>query len=198
MPAPLPSILLLAALLLPACSGDEAAPQLVQVHINGRLLDAAQIAQFQEQYGMPPAEGRLWYDSKSGMFGAEGQPAAGFMFAGHDLGPLAADASRGATQVFVNGRHLPATEVQALAALAGGAIAPGRYWLDAQLSWGYEGSPMAAGNLLLLAMAQRQAGGGGGDNNWSSLLGSGNWDSGGSRGYVSIPGVGPIGSYGVD
>ena len=78
---------------------------------------------------------------------------------------------------------------------------PGRYWVDAQLNWGYEGVPYPAGNLLQLAAA-RGAGGGrgrgsGGDNTWSGLVGAGNSTDDNSAGYVSIPGVGPIGSYGM-
>jgi hypothetical protein len=131
------------------------------------------------------------------MYGAEGQGAAGFMFPGHDLGPLAADASRGATQVFINGRHLTLVEVNYLAGLVGSAVMPGRYWLDGQLNWGYEGVPYPVGNLRQIA-ATRGGGGGSDSGTWSGLVGSGGYDQGNTRGYVSIPGVGPIGAYGVD
>lgn len=166
------------------------------VIVNGRTLDETQLAAFEQTYGRRPAAGRWWYDAGSGMFGAEGQGATGFMYPGHDLGPLAADASRGNTGVFINGRQLVVAEVQYLMFIVGGPVMPGRYWLDGQMNWGYEGNPYAAGNLRQLAAARGP--GGGGDNNWSGLVGSGNWDQGGARGYVSIPGVGPIGSYGVD
>ena len=70
---------------------------------------------------------------------------------------------------------------------------PGRYRVDAQLNWGYEGVAYPAGNLRQLAAAR----GGGGDHTWSGLVGAGNSNDDNSVGYVSIPGVGPIGSYGM-
>ena len=171
------------------------------VIVNGRELTSAQLDAFKKVYGVIPAAGRWWYDAVSGMYGAEGQGATGFMYAGHDLGPLAADASRGNTPVFINGRQLTQLEVNYLAWLAGGSVAPGRYWVDAQLNWGYEGMPYPAGNLRQLAAARGGGrgggGGGGGDNTWSGLAGAGNHNDDNSVGYVSIPGVGPIGSYGM-
>ena len=168
--------------------------------VNGRELTPAQLDAFKKVYGVIPAPGRWWYDAVSGMYGAEGQGSTGFMYPGHDLGPLAADASHGNMPVFINGRQLTQVEVNYLAWLAGGAVTPGRYWVDAQLNWGYEGVPVPAGNLRQAAMA-RSAGGGqsgsGGDNTWSGLVGAGNYNDDNTVGYVSIPGVGPIGSYGM-
>ena len=171
-----------------------------KVFVNGRELTPPQLEAFKRTYGAIPTPGRWWYDAISGMYGAEGQGATGFMYPGHDLGPLAADASRGNMPVFINGRQLTQVEVNYLAWLAGGAVAPGRYWVDAQLNWGYEGVPIPAGNLRQLAAARSGGGGragGGGDNTWSGLVGAGNYNDDNSVGYVSIPGVGPIGSYGM-
>jgi len=170
-----------------------------RVFVNGRELTSTQLDAFKQIYGVIPAPGHWWYDAISGMYGAEGQGATGFMYPGHDLGPLAADASRGNMPVFINGRQLTQAEVDYLAWLAGGAVAPGRYWVDAQLNWGYEGAPMPAGNLRQLGAARSGGGGraGGGDNTWSGLVGAGNYNDDNSVGYVSIPGVGPIGSYGM-
>jgi len=171
-----------------------------KVYVNGRELTPTQLDAFKQTYGVIPAPGHWWYDAISGMYGAEGQGATGFMYPGHDLGPLAADASRGNMPVFINGRQLTQVEVNYLAWLAGGAVAAGRYWVDAQLNWGYEGVPIPAGNLRQLAAA-RSGGGGragsGGDNTWSGLVGGGNYNDDNTVGYVSIPGVGPIGSYGM-
>ena len=171
-----------------------------KVFVNGRELTPTQLDAFKQTYGVIPAPGHWWYDAISGMYGAEGQGATGFMYPGHDLGPLAEDASRGNMPVFINGRQLTQVEVNYLAWLAGGAVAPGRYWVDAQLNWGYEGVPIPAGNLRQLAAARSGGGGragGGGDNTWSGLVGAGNYNDDNTVGYVSIPGVGPIGSYGM-
>ena len=171
----------------------------VTVVVNGRQLTQEQLDAFKKVYGVIPAAGRWWYDAVSGMYGAEGQGATGFMYPGHDLGPLAADASRGSMPVFINGRQLTEVEVNYLAWLAGTGVMPGRYWVDAQLNWGYEGVPYPAGNLRQLGAARSGGGGrgGGGDNTWSGLVGAGNYNDDNSVGYVSIPGVGPIGSYGM-
>jgi hypothetical protein len=178
----------------------EARKEIPVVIVNGRELTQAQLEAFRKVYGVIPAAGRWWYDAVSGMYGAEGQAATGFMYPGHDLGPLAADASHGTMPVFINGRQLTVVEVNYLAWLAGGAVMPGRYWVDAQLNWGYEGVPYPAGNLRQAAIARSAGGsrrGGGGDNTWSGLVGGGNYNDDNTVGYVSIPGVGPIGSYGM-
>jgi len=38
-----------------------------------------------------------------------------------------------------------------------------------------------------------RGGGGGGDNTWSTRFSAGNYDNDNSRGYVSVPGYGPVG-----
>jgi hypothetical protein len=180
---------------------EQARKETTAVIVNGRELTQAQLDAFKQVYGVIPAAGRWWYDADCGMYGAEGQGATGFMYTGHDLGPLAADASRGNTLVFINGRQLTLVEVDYLAWLAGGAVLPGRYWVDAQLNWGYQGVPVPTGNLRQLAAARSGGGGrsgGSGDNTWSGLVGGGNSTDDNSMGYVSIPGVGPIGSYGMN
>jgi hypothetical protein len=61
--------------------------------------------------------------------------------------------------------------------------------------------PYPIGNLFLLVQGrgtQGAGGGAGGDNGWSTRFSSGNYNSDNSAGYVSIPGLGVIGSYGVD
>ena len=75
------------------------------------------------------------------------------MYPGHDLGPLAADASGGNTGVYINGRNQTAQEVQILSYLAHTQVQPGRYWLDAQGNAGYEGNPTPVGNLFAAALA---------------------------------------------
>ena len=112
-------------------------------------------------------------------------------------GALAANASRGQTNVFVNGRNLPQSEVMVLSALWGTYIQPGRYWLDGTGNVGYEGVPIPVGNLYALVQAQGGMGGGGGDNFWNSRFSAGNYNADNTQGYVSVPGYGPVG-YGFD
>jgi len=187
--------------MLPTPSSSPPAAERPNVIVNGAALTVPQLEDFRQRYGGYPAAGEWWYDAQSGMFGPMGGPAAAFMFPGHDYAPLDANASRGNTGVFINGRHLPREEVMVWTQLIGGPVMPGRYWFDAQGNVGYEGMPYAIGNLYLLVQARAaQAAGGtaGGDNGWSTRFSSGNYNSDNSAGYVSIPGVGVIGSYGVD
>ena len=168
------------------------------VVINGRGLDAQQIREIRTMYGVEPVPGRYWYDPMSGLFGLRGQPSAGFMFPGHDYGPLSPDASGGRSGVFVNGRRLPAQEVMVFAAIWGTHIQPARYWLDGMGNVGYQGVPMPIGNLYSQAARTGGAGGGGGgDNFWNTRFSAGNYNADNTSGYVSVPGHGPVG-YGLD
>jgi hypothetical protein len=172
-------------------SGADAAEK---VTINGVTLSDSQIAEFQETYGVKPQPGNYWYDQKSGLYGAVGFPAYGFMLAGHDFGKLDKNASNGNTGVFVNGRQLPQSEWVVWSQLLGYMIQPGKYWLDHNGNAGYEGNPIPTENLYMAAQRNLYRGsGGGGDNFWTSRFSAGNYDSGNQRGYVSVPGHGPIG-----
>ncbi len=165
-----------------------------QVFINGVALNAGQLAEFQQRYGQGPRPGRFWYDARSGLFGTEGGPALGWILPGHDFGALPADASRGSTGVFVNGRQLDVNDYTALASIVGGVILQGRYWLDGLGNYGYEGYDAPAGNLYLLMQLQAQRGGG--DNAWSTRFSAGNSTNDNSAGYVQCP-DGTFVSYGM-
>ena len=71
--------------------------------------------------------------------------------------------------------------------------------MDKDGNAGYEGNRLPVVNLFLAfqrnAAAQGNAynHGGGGDNMWSSGFSAGNYDQGNQRGYVSVPGHGPVG-----
>ena len=183
--------LILMAAVLASCGGGGD-----PVVINGDELSAAQIEKFEKRYGAKPAPGEYWYDRRSGLYGNSGGPAAGFMHPGHDYGELSAGASGGGTDVFVNGRELPPQEWASWSMLFGSAVAPGRYWLDETASYGVEGLNRPLGNLLLVLAARIRAGGGAGgakDNFWVSRFSAGNSTADGSAGYVSVPGIGPVG-----
>lgn len=165
-----------------------------QVTINGIVLSKKKIAELEKIYNVKPLPGKYWYDARSGLYGVQGFPAYGFMLAGHDYGKLEMKASNGNTGVFVNGRELPEPEWAVWSQLLGYIIQPDKYWLDANGNAGYEGNPVPTENLYMAA--QRNAYRGsvkGGDNFWSTRFGAGNYDSGNQRGYVSVPGHGPLG-----
>ncbi|HMK14919.1 MAG TPA: hypothetical protein VK460_07910, partial [Burkholderiales bacterium] len=86
-----------------------------KVIINGTQLPAKDIQSLERSYGVPLQPGRYWYDKMSGLWGYAGQPTAGQIYPGLQLGgPLKANASNGNTGVFINGRELPMIEVQYL------------------------------------------------------------------------------------
>ncbi|MEE8449544.1 MAG: hypothetical protein V3S39_07915 [Thermodesulfobacteriota bacterium] len=129
------------------------------IYINGTRLSDQKALALQQAYGQVPP-GRYWYDPVSGLWGVEGRPAAGLIHPGLNLGgPLRANASKGNTGVFVNGRRLPLQEFLYLQQLLG-RLRPGRYWLDAQGYTGNEGGPAL---LNLRALARKRSRGG----NWS-------------------------------
>ena len=179
-------------------------PAAAAVIVNGTRLGDGALADFERVYGVRPTPGRYWYDASSGLWGVVGRPSAGFLLAGHELGRLASDASNGDTGVFMNGRELPYAEWMSFSAILGAPLQRGRYWLDGQGNAGVEGSAKAQVNLYAAYRARIAAagggwspdgggGGGGGDNFWSSRFSAGNSDRGGTRGYVSVPGYGPVG-----
>jgi hypothetical protein len=112
------------------------------VAVNGVRLDDGTLALLELGFaGATIPDGRYWYDPVSGMWGAEGWPAAGQLLPWLPLGgPLRFDASGGASAVVVNGRALHPLEVVWLEQRLG-PIPPGRYWLDAWGRGGVEGGP---------------------------------------------------------
>jgi len=163
------------------------------VLVNGVALTDAQMSFFQKTYGVAPKPGDYWYDRVSGLYGTMGQPALGFLYAGHDFAPMTASVSNGNTGVFINGRQLPQSEWILLSQIVGAYVQQGRYWLNSQGFAGYEGNPNPTLNLFLLAQQNNFKGGNNnnGDNFWSSRFSAGNSD--GDHGYVSVPGYGPVG-----
>lgn len=164
-----------------------------QIIINGIVLSEAQINEIEKTYKIKPRPGNYWYDPKSGLYGVVGYPAYSFMLAGHDFGKLDRKASNGNTGVIINGRELPQSEWIVWSRLLGYWIQPGSYWLDQNGNAGYEGNPIPVVNLYVAAQRNAYTGRGGGDNFWTSRFSAGNYDSGGQRGYVSVPGYGPVG-----
>ena len=87
----------------PANGADRASP----VIVNGVALSMETLMALQRIYPVPIQPGRYWYDAVSGAYGVDGGPVAGQMSPGLRLGgSLRADASRGTSRVFINGRQL--------------------------------------------------------------------------------------------
>ena len=165
-----------------------------EVIINDIALSKKQIEELVKIYGIEPLSGNYWYDTKSGLYGVVGYPAFGFMYPAHNFGSLRRDVSKGNTNVVLNGRELPQTEWAIWSYILGYWIQPGSYWFDSNGNAGYEGNPSPVVNLFEGAQQNAYQGQGrSGDNFWSSRFSAGNYDSGNQRGYVSVPGHGPVG-----
>ncbi|MFY9571099.1 MAG: hypothetical protein WAV20_06870 [Blastocatellia bacterium] len=113
-----------------------------------RLTDETVQALEQLFQGRVP-DGDYWYDKVSGAWGMESGPTKGFIHPRLKIGgPLRADASKGRTGVFVNGRELHRLDVLALQTFL--QVIPGRYWVNSDGDGGYEGGPRFF-NLIQLA-----------------------------------------------
>jgi hypothetical protein len=143
------SRILALTLLLSAAAPPSLAAQTRQVTVNRVRLTDQQVKTFEQRWRIQVNDGKYWYDKVSGAWGMDGGPTAGWIMPGLDLGgPLPADASGGTTGVFINGRELHVMDVAALMRL--GPVYQGRWWVDAQGTFGLEGGP-PIGNLWLLA-----------------------------------------------
>jgi hypothetical protein len=155
------------------------------VFINGRELSRDQLISLAATYHYFPPAGRYWYDSISGAWGLEGRETAGFIIPGHNFGPLAENASRGNTGVFVNGRQLNLAEALSIQQNFG-AVYRGRWWLDGRTGYyGLEGNAVPLGNLVALLRARQNRRGG--DNFWCGVTACGN--DNGQSGYVDVNGT---------
>ncbi len=135
------------------------------VVVNRVRLPDEQLGQLERRYRVRLADGRYWYDRRTGAWGLWGGPALGVAVAGLDLGgPLPPDASGGGTGVYINGRELHPLDVALLRQITP-VVLPGRYWVDASGTGGLEGRP-AYFNLYAMAAQARAAGRGGNGSAW--------------------------------
>ncbi len=110
--------------------------------VNSVALSPGTMRELQQIYPVPIRPGRYWYDAISGAWGMEGGPIAGQMLPGLRLGgPLRADASRGTSGVFINGRELTRGEKSYLEQACRTPVYPARYWVNAYGIGGFEGAP---------------------------------------------------------
>lgn len=112
-----------------------------QVVVNGQALGPQDVQNLQSIVGQV-WPGRYWYDTVSGLWGYEGGPAMGQIASGLQAAPLASNASGSGTGTFVNGREIHPIEYKRIAD-AYGYVLPGRFWMDANFTAGYEGGPPA-------------------------------------------------------
>lgn len=156
-----------------------------QLVINGTALNEETRAALASAYGAAP-DGAYWYDAASGLWGADKGPSVGRILPGLPLGVLAANASGGGdgklTGVFINGREIHPQEFALLVQMFG-YVNPGRYWLGANLTGGYEGGPAI---FDLRAAAKANAGGDGYNRN--TLFG-GLMSDGACSGYLAPGGA---------
>jgi hypothetical protein len=164
--------------------------QRTEVRVNGTVLSEAQVQSLTARYRTPIAPGEYWYDTRTGLWGIVGGPAAGFLMPGEPIGgALQADASGGGTGVFVNGRELHVEDVRnldRLFAVYGTRTLPGRYWSDANGNFGREGEPLPLGNFReMVSRAQRSSGRGSSyrNNPWSYTTDYTAFGSDGSSSY---------------
>jgi hypothetical protein len=122
--------------------GGPARVEEARIVVNGQAVSVETVQQLQQVYPVAIPPGRYWYDAVSGAYGREGEPIAGQMMAGLTLGgPLSANASRGTSGVFINGRQITGGEVAYIERLCQTPVVPGRYWIMASGVGGYEGGP---------------------------------------------------------
>ncbi len=135
-------------------SSEAKSSQSVRVKVNGVELDDNLMRTIEQKHKIRFIPGDFWYDRRCGAWGAVGGPTLGFVAPGIEMGgELRRDASGGNTGVIINGRELHEVEVAALRQL--GPVFKGRYWLDWQGNYGFEGGP-ALGNLVSAAQSRQQ------------------------------------------
>ena len=160
-----------------------APPSGTGVFVNGAELSLDTVRALQQVYPVPIAQG-YWYDRVSGAYGVEGQPIGGLMIAGLALGgALRADASRGTSGVFLNGRQITLGEKAYLEQLCLTPVLPGRYWVLFNGVGGIEGAP--ASFYLGQCPGLARQGGGSGSSSRTYCDGNGNCTTSGVLGTIT-------------
>jgi hypothetical protein len=163
------------------------------VVVNGTELIQSQLEELEDTYGRSPPGGEYWYDSRSGLYGLVGHEAAGFINPNHSFGSLAADASRGASDFFLNGREMTTSEVLFILSILGLSSAiPGNYTLD-----GTTGILAGEGELSYFSVNffdYLKSSWSSGENcdGWSSSATGAYGNSCGGCTFVNIPGSGSV------
>ena len=189
--------------IIQVCTVLSAQKASLEIKINDYVLTQEDVSHIKKIYGVDPLPGFYWYDTRSGVFGLIGGPAAGVMYPGHLFGTLSSTASNGRSGVFINGRQMQQSEAVVLARLFGyPQPIPGKYWLDANGDLGILGYALPFGNVYFAISQSQVSRNTSGSNFWTQgLYSGGNYYTGSngrpSQGYVSVPGYGPI-SHGMN
>ena len=152
--------------------------------VNDVELSSETVQALQQIYPVEIVPGRYWYDRVSGAWGPDGEPVAGQMLAGLELGgPLREDASRGDAGVFINGRQITLGEKAFLEQLCQTEVVSGRYWILFNGLGGFEGGPVSFNLRQCPGFAQSSGGGGSMSRTYCDA--GGNCTSTGVLGYIS-------------
>ena len=166
------------------------------VVFNGQVLGRRELDEFYKKYKRYPRPGNYRYDPMSGLYGAVGYDAFGYMHPGHKFGSLQASVSRGTSDYFINGRCLSRKELLIWNKLLGQKIRPGRYRFDSDGNFGVVGRRDHMFNLFKLGRAyetpEEMR-----DNFWAAQFGRGRKGANNRDELISVPGFGPEG-YGFD
>jgi hypothetical protein len=132
-----------------------------RITFNGRALTPEQqsrLDRLERQYNARIPDGAYWYDNRSGAAGRWGGPGIAILQPGLELGgPMPANCSGGRTGTFINGRELHPADIAVLSQLSpNGQVLPGRFWVNANGDFGFEGGPRIY-NLYLLAIERQRA-----------------------------------------
>lgn len=135
------------------CLVASASAQSGPVVMNGSVVSPRVLNHIAQQYNMRLPSGRYWYDKHTGAWGYQGGGTQGFVAPGFNLyADMPENISGGNTGVYINGRHLPQSDVASLRQMLG-TVRQGRFWVDAQGNAGYVGGP-ALFNLRQVAQSR--------------------------------------------